>query len=256
VHNNLRVEDGDRVRVITFARPAVLNAFDTELYDALADALADGAGDDGIGAVVITGEGRAFSAGADLAEMADLGAGRSPRPGPDRGFPRVLRLLQAYPKPILAAVNGLGVGFGFTVLAHCDIVFVARSARMRAPFVHLGVAPEAASSYLFPLRMGWQRAAHVLFTGDWVSAEELVAGGLALAVCDDDAVVAETLALARRIAAGALPSIVATKQLMVAARGDAIQRALDREGQAFAGLLGHGANAAALDEFLGQGAAR
>lgn len=256
MHANMRVEDAERVRVVTFARAEVLNAFDTALYDALADALAAAARDDGTGAVVLTGEGRAFSSGADLAEMARLGSGEEEKPGRGHGFPRVIEMLDGYPKPVLAAVNGLGVGFGFTVLAHCDIVLVARSARLRTPFVQLGVAPEAASSYLFPVRMGWQRAAHTLLTGDWVSAEELVACGLAFAVCDDDTVVADTVALARRIAAGPLPSIMATKRLMLAGRGDAVREARAREDEAFAVLLGQAANTAALASFLGTEAGR
>lgn len=251
MHDDLRVEDGQRVRVVTFARPQVLNAFDTALYGALADALRGAADDDGIGAVVLTGEGRAFSSGADLAELARINSGDQRTPAAEHGFGKVITALDTYPKPVLAAVNGLAVGFGFTVLALCDIVLVARSARLCTPFVQLGVAPEAASSHLFPIRMGWQRAAHVLFTGDWISADELVAGGLALAVCDDDTVVAETVALARRIAAGSLPSLVATKRLMLAGRAGGVADARGREDAAFTSLLGHGANADAIASFIG-----
>ncbi len=243
------IEDSDRVRTVTFSRPEVLNAFDTELYDATAAALDDAAGDDGVGAVLVTGAGRAFSAGQDLQEMARTAGGeRSDAP---HGFPRLLATLQAFPKPLVAAVNGVAVGFGFTILAHCDLVLVDDGARLRTPFVQLGVAPEAASSYLFPIRMGWQRAAAVLLTGEWVSAEDLVASGLALRSCPAGTVVAEARALAARIAQAPLPSLMATKRLMLAGQADAVAAARRREDDAFAVLLGQAANADALRSFLG-----
>lgn len=247
-----RIEDASHVRTITFNRPEVLNAFDADLYDATADALSGAATDDGIGAVVLTGEGRAFSAGQDLGEMARLAA--SPlRSEAGRGFPGMLEVLQRFPKPLLAAVNGVGVGLGFTILAHCDIVLVAEGARVKAPFVELGVAPEAGSSYLFPVRMGWQRAAHALLTAEWLTADDLVASGLALRTCPGETVVEETTELARRIATFPLASVMATKTLMLAAQQPAVAEARRREDGAFATLLGAAANASALERFLGDG---
>jgi enoyl-CoA hydratase/carnithine racemase len=82
--------------------------------------------------------------------------------------------------PLLAAVNGVAVGLGFTLLAHCNLVLVDAEARLRVPFAELGVPPEAASSVLFPARMGWQQAARILLTSDWVSARRTVELGLAL----------------------------------------------------------------------------
>jgi enoyl-CoA hydratase/carnithine racemase len=248
----IRLEDEERVRTITWSRPDVLNAFDTELYDATSAALEEAEADDGLHCVVLTGEGRAFSAGQDLGEMARLSSGAGPRPGAGRGFPRLLDLLQSYPKPLFAAVNGIGVGLGFTILAHCDVVLVAESARLRTPFTQLGVAPEAASSYLFPVRLGWQRAAWALLAGEWMGAEELVASGLALRVCPDDRVVAEAVEVARQVARAPLPSLMATKRLMIAGQRDAVMAARAREDAAFAELLGQPASTGALAEFLGE----
>ena len=112
--------------------------------------------------------------------MAALVAGESPTPRRPRGSAGSWTPLCAFDKPLLAAVNGVGVGLGFTILAHCDLVLVSEDARLRVPFAELGVPAEAASSYLFPLRMGWQRAAEVLLTGAWVSATEAVDSGIAL----------------------------------------------------------------------------
>jgi enoyl-CoA hydratase/carnithine racemase len=248
----LRIDDDQRVRLVTFDRPHVLNAFDRELYAAAAAALTDAAADDGIGAVVLTGAGRAFSSGQDLKEMAALASG-APASGADgeavSAFPAFVDALQAFPKPLLAAVNGVGMGIGFTMLAHCDLVLVAEGARLKTPFTELGVAPEAASSYLFPLRMGWQRAAQVLLSSSWVSAEELVACGLALEVVPAAEVVERTVALARAMAAHPLASLMATKQLMLDAQLPGVVAARQREDRAFSTLLGGAENAAALQGF-------
>ena len=180
----LLTEDHDRVRLLTFNRPDRANAFNEELYHAAADALR--AARDRRrrrASVVFTGAGKAFCAGTDLLEMAEtvdagVGGDRS-----RNGFPAFVDVLQEFPKPLLAAVNGAAVGLGFTMLAHCDIVFVSDRARLLAPFTNMGVAPEAASSYLLPRRMGRQQASLSLFTSDWISAEDAVATGLAVQQC-------------------------------------------------------------------------
>ncbi|MDX1649304.1 MAG: enoyl-CoA hydratase-related protein, partial [Myxococcota bacterium] len=194
----------------------------------------------------ITGAGRAFSAGQDLGEMA-----RPPRhpPGERHGFGPFMDALESFPKPLLAAVNGIGVGIGLTLLPHCDLVLIAEGARLRAPFVRLGVTAEAGSSALLPARIGWQAAAHLLFTGAWMSAEEAVACGLAWRVCPPDALRHETLALAREIAAMPVPSLVATRSLLRDARLDAVRAARRREDERFAALAGGPANREALAAF-------
>jgi enoyl-CoA hydratase/carnithine racemase len=154
-----------------------------------------------------------------------------------------------FDKPLLAAVNGVAVGLGFTMLAHCDIVIVSDAARLRVPFAELGVPAEAASSYLFPSRMGFQRAAEVLFTGRWVSADEAVESGIALRVVANDVLMDEVMNLAHRIAAGSPKALKAIKQLMRATESPQIAAARAREDEAFARLLGSDANLAALDRF-------
>jgi enoyl-CoA hydratase/carnithine racemase len=236
------VEDRDAVRLLTFDRPDVLNAFDGALYHALADALAAARVDDAVKVVVLTGAGRAFSAGQDLKEMARLAEGAAAgtlgeSDAGASGFPALLDAVQEFDKPLVAAVNGLAIGIGFTILAHCDLVLVAEDARLRAPFAPLGVAPEAASSYLFPLRMGWQRAAYVLLSGEWVSGPQAVECGMALRTCAPDAVVAEALELATVIAAGSLASLRAIKRTMLAAQLPGVVAARAREDAEFQELL-------------------
>jgi enoyl-CoA hydratase/carnithine racemase len=230
-------EDRDRVRLLTFNRPDRANAFNEILYHAAADALRAAAADDDVAVVVLTGAGKAFSAGTDLHEMAEtVPDGTSERPS-RTGFPAFVDILQEFPKPLLAAVNGSAVGLGFTMLGHCDVVFVSDNARLLAPFTTMGVAPEAASSYLMPRRMGRQRASLSLFTSDWISAEDAVATGLAVQQCRPESLVDQTMELATRIASKSLPSLMATKRLLLDAEREGIVRARELENQAFAELL-------------------
>ncbi len=239
------VEDTERVRVVTFNRPDSANAFNEHLYHAAAGALREAAADDGVAVVVLTGAGRTFCGGTDLHEMANAvpedeegGDAASARdPDSSRGFTTFVDALSTFPKPLLAAVNGAGVGLGLTMLAHCDIVLVSERARLLAPFTAMGVAPEAASSYLLPRRMGRQAASKYLFASEWISAQDAVDTGLALAVCDADQLLPETLALARKIASKSLPSLMATKRLLLESEAEGIRRAGDLEGAAFAELL-------------------
>lgn len=242
----LRVEDRNRVRVLTLERSHALNAFNDDLYDAVRDALQQAAEDPELGVVVLTGEGRAFSAGQDLGEMA------SPRKHTDglpHGFPSFIETVESFPKPLVAAVNGVGVGIGLTVLLHCDLVLMAENARLRAPFVTLGVTAEAGSSLLLPERVGWQEAAHLLYTAKWLDARTALESGLAWRICPAEKLQDETLAVAEEIAAMPVESLVATKKLLLDARLDAVRAARDRENAAFAQLLGGPANREALRSF-------
>jgi len=248
----LRIEDADRVRLLTLDRPEALNAFNDALYHAAGEALRDAAANDGVACVVMTGTGRAFSAGQDLAEMSRLGGTEERAPGAAaaHGFPVFLDTFASFPKPLLCAVNGLGVGVGFTMLLHADLVFMARSARLRAPFVSLGVVPEAAGSVTMPLVMGQQAAAYALYTAEWVTAEQAKAWNIAFEVCDDDALLDRTMEVARAIARMPVLALRETKQIVLAGRLDAVRAARRREDDAFARLVGGPANMEALTAFL------
>jgi enoyl-CoA hydratase/carnithine racemase len=247
----LEVVDEARVRVLTLNRPEALNAFNDELYHAAGAALEEAEARPDIACVVITGAGRAFSAGQDLGEMGRLSAeGDHDFGNAGPGFPRFLDTLAALEKPAIAAVNGIGVGIGMTMLLHVDIAFIASTARLRAPFVPLGVVPEAAGSLLMPVVMGNQRAALKLYTGDWITADEAVECGLALRVVEPDRLMTETLELARRIAKMPVASLSATKRMVVAGRIDAVRAARAREDHAFTGMIGQAANMEAITAFL------
>jgi len=241
------IDDG-AVRVIRFNRPEARNAFNFALYDGVVAALTDAAAALACHVVVFTGTGSAFSAGQDLKEMAQIVTGEA-SPEAANGFRGLLDAVQCFEKPLLAAVNGVGVGLGFTLLPHCDLVFMADDARLRVPFAELGVPPEAASSYLFPKTLGWQRAARLLFTGEWMTAQEAVEAGLALARFPEEALLEETLAVARTIAAMPPDAVRASKRLMLATRNPDVSAAREREDAGFVELLGSAANLAALERF-------
>jgi len=236
------------VRIVAFNRPEVRNAFDTPMYQGVTAALRDGDADETVGAVVLTGRGSAFTSGQDLAEMAAIASGTAVE-GSGRGFMDFLDTIDDISVPLLAAVNGVAVGLGFTMLAHCDLVLVDAAARLRVPFAELGVPAEAASSLLFPAALGWQQAARILLTSDWVTAEELVDLGLALQVCAAGTVLDETVALAARVAAHPRAATRAIVSLMRAARRDAVIEANRREQAAFGALLGAAVGAGTLAEF-------
>lgn len=232
----LLVTDEGAVRTLALHRPAARNAFDLALYSALAAALDAAVADDAVHVVVLTGIGPVFSAGQDLDEMTALASGTAPE-GSEHGFRALLAAVEAFDKPLLAAVNGAGVGIGFTLLLHCDLVWMASSARLKVPFAEMGVPPEAASSLLLARRVGRQQASRILLTGDWVGADEAAALGLALAVVPDEDLRAEVGAVAARIAAHPSAGTRAVAGLVRAAEAADITSARDREEAAFADLL-------------------
>jgi enoyl-CoA hydratase/carnithine racemase len=246
----LQIENHGRARVLTLNRPDALNAFNNELYHAAGAALREAEGDKNVACIVITGAGRAFSAGQDLGEMSRVDTSSPSESDMAHGFPVFLDTLAQFPKPVIAAVNGLGVGIGLTMLLHCDVVFMAETARLRAPFVPLGVVPEAAGSLLMPVVMGNQRAAIALYTGEWLTADDAVEAGLALRAVAPDKLLDEALDLAERIAKMPVTSLVESKRLVIAARLDAVRAARDREDEAFARLVGAPANLEAITAFL------
>mgnify|MGYP001228440344 CR=1 FL=1 len=247
----LHVEDADRVRLVTLDRPGARNALDTEHYDALAEALGEAAERPDVAVLVITGTQGAFCAGQDLGEMgrlADLPPSAQPRS--EHSFQRFVAALETFPKPLVAAVNGVAVGLGVTMLPYCDLVLVAEDARLRAPFASLGVVPEAGGSFTLPVAMGQQPAAWALLTGAWIDAATAQATGLAWRMCAPDQLLPEALAVARDMARLPIVSLVETKRLLRTGWVDAAKGARAREEAVFARLTGAPANREAIAAFL------
>ena len=248
----LQIADEQRVRTLTLNRPEVLNAFNDELYLATATALNEAAADPDVAVVLLTGEGRAFSAGNDLNEM------QRRITDPDFNeqgshFTSMISALADFPKPLICAVNGVGVGIGTTILGYADLAFMSSTARLKTPFTSLGVAPEAASSYLLPRLIGRQNAAWLLLSSEWVGADEARAMGLVWKVCEPDDLLAEARRHAEILASRPISSLMAVKQTMTAPTREGIDAATARENEHFAVLMGAAANAEALADFTGKG---
>jgi enoyl-CoA hydratase/carnithine racemase len=250
----ISVDDDQRVRLVTFRRPEARNAFDTALYGAVATALDGAATDDDLAVVVLTGEGTAYSAGQDLGEMGRLSSpstrAETQEDAAEHGFRRFIAAIEGFPKPIVAAVNGVAVGLGTTMLPYCDIVLVSETARFRLPFASLGVVPEAGSTFTLPTVMGWQAAAHAFFTAEWFDAARAIESGLAWKICSPDTLLDEAMGVARAIARMPVVSLVETKRLLLATRLDASRAARAREEEAFGWLTGAPANREAIAAFL------
>jgi enoyl-CoA hydratase/carnithine racemase len=242
--NSILIESSNRVLLATLNRPQQLNAFNGELFDALAQTFIDAGADDGVRVLLLTGAGRAFTAGADLAEMA--------RPGgapPKHGFAGLCRAIVDFPKPFVLAVNGLGTGLGATICGLADFTYMAASARLRCPFSTLGLTAEAGSTFTFPLLMGRQRAAWFLMASEWLPAQDCVRAGLALEVVPDDALMAHARAKAELLAALPPTSLATTKRLMLAPLREQLLQTIDAENVALAKLVGGPANREALSAF-------
>ena len=242
------ISDENRVRTLTLDRPEVLNAFDEALYEATAAAILAAAADPDVAVVLLTGNGRAFSAGNDLNEMQ---ARISDPSFADKGshFTSMIDALTDFPKPLICAVNGLGVGIGTTILGYADLVFMSSQARLKCPFTSLGVAPEAASSYLLPQLIGRQNAAWLLMSSEWVTAEEALRMGLVWKVCEPDDLLPEARRHAEILASRPIPSLMAVKQTIAEPSRPGIAAATERENAHFAELMGAAANADALAAF-------
>jgi enoyl-CoA hydratase/carnithine racemase len=244
----LTVSDENRVRTVILNRPEALNAFTEALYDALTVAIQAAADDDTVAVVVLTGAGRAFSAGNDLGDMQARFTDPGYRAGV-HGFEGMIDALVNFPKPLICAVNGIGVGVGTTILGHADLVFMSSAARLQCPFTKLGVAPEAGSSYLMPRLLGRQNAAWLLMSSEWIDADQALQMGLVWKVCAPEDLLPVVRQHAEVLAAKPIPSLIAVKRTIAAPLRPHIEDANAREVAEFSELLGAADNVEALAAF-------
>jgi enoyl-CoA hydratase/carnithine racemase len=207
-HIKLMEEDG--VLEIAFARPDKKNALSNAMYRAAREALENAQTNKAVRVVLFSAEGDAFTAGNDIGDFAKVANGQS---GEAQAHIFIEALGRAE-KPIVAAVQGQAVGVGTTMLLHCDLVYVAETAKLSAPFVNLALVPEAASSMLLPARIGHVRAFAMFALGESISGAEAAALGLANKVLPQDEVVKAARAAAKALAKKPAGSVVATKRLM------------------------------------------
>jgi enoyl-CoA hydratase/carnithine racemase len=212
---------------LTFDRPERLNAFTAQGYREFRVALERCATDDLIRVVVVTGRGRAFSVGADRSLLDPTSATERQNAGDE--FFRLLEVLASFGKPLFAAVNGLAVGFGATMLLYCDVIVVAETARLRLPFTEMGLVPEAGSSALLPARVRWADAMWTALSSEWIDASEALRMGLAWRVTPDAHLREEVVEAAAKVAALDQFAVAATKRLMTVGRVDSARSAIARE---------------------------
>ena len=242
----------DGVLTVTLNRVDKKNAFNNDQYDDLRDEFDKARENDEVVCMVITNAGGTFSAGQDLAVFSG-GGGKSERPATSKapsGFPGYQDALLAFDKPLIIAVNGPAVGIGATTLLHADIIYVSESSRIRFPFVSLGIVPEAGSSVLLPMMVGPQKAAELLLSADWISADECVELGIAAAKYADDEVLAKAQERAAQIAGNAPSSLVETKRMLLDWRRDIVKSATEREVAALGRTVGQPENMEAIMAFM------
>ncbi|MEM0927773.1 MAG: enoyl-CoA hydratase [Pseudomonadota bacterium] len=207
--NAITLSTSDKITTLTITRPEKKNAITQAMYGAMADAIEAYGDDDVARAFVITGAGDMFTSGNDLQDFATGGS--------EHDVPPVFRFLTAIstcPKPLIAAVNGPAIGVGLTMLLHCDLVYAAKSATFGAPFVKLGLVPEAASSLLLPEAVGMAIANDILLAGRTLTAPEALEFGLVARVFAEADLEAEVQKIAAHVAASAPVAMKRSKSLI------------------------------------------
>src|ERR1017187_10291408 len=217
---------GDVLR-ITLNRPEKKNALSNAMYAALADAVEQAEANVDVRVMLLHGNGDSFTAGNDLEDFVA-------NPWKGQTVPPALRFIAAVvgaKKPIIAAVHGMAVGIGVTILLHCDLVYAADNARLVMPFVNLGIVPEAGSTVLLPALVGPQVAAELLMLGGPISAQRAYELGMVNAVVAPEALLATALEAAQKLAEKPAGALRATKALLRKTGQAGLERAIREEVQ-------------------------
>ncbi len=247
---HIQLERDGRVQLIRIHRPEKRNALTQPMYRAMAQALAEAAQDDAVRVVLLTGTSEAFTAGNDLGDF--LAHPPDPQLSDPEESPvvRFLHALVHFPKPLVAAVNGVAVGIGTTMLLHCDLVYAGEDARFHLPFVDLGLVPEAGSSYLLPTTLGQRRAAELLLLAEPFGPAQAQELGIVNQVLPPGEVEPVARERAQTLARKAPMALRLTKQLMRRAVLDALEEAMAVEMYHFAAQLQGPEAAEALQAFF------
>jgi enoyl-CoA hydratase/carnithine racemase len=221
----------DRILTLRLDRPEKKNALTRGMYLGMIEALKQAETDSNIRVVLITGTDACFTAGNDLMDFANA------KPGETSPAILYLQTLASAQKPVMAAVAGVAVGIGTTMLLHCDLVYAAPDARFQLPFVNLGLCPEAGSSALLPSLVGHRRAAELLYFGEPFNADAARDLGIVNAVVDSNELISATAAKARQLAEKPPSALRTTKALLKRGSAAIIAEAMAKETEQFAALL-------------------
>lgn len=219
----------DNLAILKLNRPKAYNSFNREMALALQAAIRECAEDDGIRAVLLTGEGRAFSAGQDLKEIVD------PNGPPlttilSEHYNPLVRQLRALPKPIIAAVNGVAAGAGANLALACDVVIATKSASFIQAFSKIGLIPDSGGTFFLPRLIGFQKASALMMLGDKVSADEAEQMGMIFKVYEDDVFREAALKLAQKLSNMPTKGLAMTKHALNQSFTNTLDEQLDLEG--------------------------
>lgn len=223
------VSTADGVMRLTLNRPDKLNAFVAEMHEILREAMTQAESDAGVRALLLTGAGRGFCAGQDLAERdmndpnLDLGGGL------DMNYNPFIRRLRALPKPVVCAVNGVAAGAGANIALAGDLVLAARSATFIQAFSKIALVPDCGGTYWLPRLIGLQRSMGMALLAERVTAEDAERWGLVWKCVDDDKLMDEAGKLARTLAAGPTHTYGMIKKALYASGGNTLDEQLDLE---------------------------
>ena len=227
-------------------RPDKKNALTRAMYTQLAEALERADADATLNAVLIQGSHECFTAGNDIGDFLD-----QPPSNLDSPPFHFMQSLLNCRKPVVAAVAGPAIGIGTTLLLHCDLVYISRDARLRMPFVNLGLCPEFGSSLILPRLLGHAKAAQLLLLGEAFSGEQAAAWGIATeALSSGDAALAKAREVALRFEHLALGAVQVTKQLMKSVDREQLRQVIEEEGALFTQRLRSQEAIAALSGFI------
>lgn len=232
--SSLLVERADGVMVLTLHRPDVLNSFNRDMAFAMQQALADAAADDTVRAVVLTGAGRGFCAGQDLAEALPQGDG----PMPDIGeivkscYNPIIRAIRTLEKPVLCAVNGIAAGAGANLAFACDLTIAAEEASFVESFAKLGLIPDTSGTFFVPRLVGHQRATGMFFLADKMPASRAKEWGLIWDVVPRAELMQTVMAMASQLATQATRGFGLTKRALNASFANGLEAQLEVEAQA------------------------
>jgi len=253
----VKIDRRGKVAILTFNRPDTLNALAShEDCFAIVDALAEVEHDSGISVAVVTGSGRAFSAGGNLKAMKERqGIGRLATPDDTRtnyrrGVHKVARALYDCELPLIAAVNGHAIGLGLDLAALCDMRIAADTAKFAASFVKIGIVPGDGGAWALSRAVGYAKATELFFTGETFGPEEALAIGLISRVVPADRLIDEAVALGEKIAANPARALRMTKRLLREAQNQRLSDVLELSA-AFQAIAHETADhAEAVDAFL------
>lgn len=242
----IQIERERGLLTLCLNRPDKKNALTRAMYSHLAEALEQADNDPEINAVLITGSSECFTAGNDIADFLQAPPSNLDSPV----FQFMLTLLECR-KPVIAAVAGAAVGIGTTLLLHCDLVYISRDARLRMPFVNLGLCPEFGSSLLLPRLLGHAKAAELLLLGEGFSGEQAAEWGIATeALGSGEAALAKAREMALRFESLPPEAVRISKRLMKAPDREQLRKVIEEEGALFTQRLRSPEALAALSGFI------